>query len=119
MLALFARASAKDIADAGFLALAAMLSVYLGARLVTGDIAAILIETAIAMTLTVAARAAMTRWLPSIGIFIVIHGGYDAIFGPHTGVAEWYPPLCAGFDFLVGISLIIILHKKISASPSA
>lgn len=112
MLALFARQSDQQFADAGFVALAAMLSVYIGARLVTGDLWAIVVEATIASIVTVAARLAMARWLPAIGLFIFAHGVYDALAGPHTGVAGWYPPLCAGFDMIAGIGLLIILERR-------
>ena len=114
MLALFARGSARTVADAGFLALNAMLSIYIGARLVTGTMTEVLVETAIATAVVVATRLAMMRWLPAIGIAIFLHGIYDAVFGPHTGVADWYPPLCAGFDMIVGAGLLVILHRRIA-----
>jgi len=66
MLALFARLSAEKLADSGFAALVAMVSVYLGARLVSGDMRDILIETAIASFWVIATRLAMLRWLPFI-----------------------------------------------------
>ena len=112
MLTLFARLPAKPLADQGFLALVAMVSIYLGAELVTGSLTSILIETAIATVAIIAAKLAMVRWLPAIGIAIVLHGCYDAFVGPHTGVAEWYPPLCAGFDFFVGAALVWLLMRK-------
>lgn len=113
MLALFARASSRTLADTGFLALNAMLAIYIGARLVTGTMTEVLIETAIATSVVVATRLAMMRWLPAIGVAIFLHGIYDALFGPHTGVASWYPPLCAGFDMVVGVGLLIILHRRL------
>jgi len=49
MLALFARLPAAKLADTGFLALNIMLAVYIGARLVSGSLGEVLIETAIAL----------------------------------------------------------------------
>lgn len=112
MLALFVRASAKTLGDAGLIALAAMLAIYIGARLVTGTTGEIVAEMGIATFVILLARWAMTRWPPAIGAAIFLHGFYDAIVGPHTGVASWYPPLCAGWDFVVGIGLLVILHRK-------
>ncbi len=112
MLALFARLPAAKLADTGFLGLNVMLAVYIGARLVSGDMGDVLTETAIATVWIVMARLAMLSWLPSAGIAIFFHGMYDAFVGPHTGVADWYPPLCAGFDLLVGIGLTWLLFKK-------
>lgn len=114
MLALFARLPAPKLADTGFLGLNVMLAVYIGARLVSGEFTDVLIETAIATVWVVLARLAMMRWLPAIGVAIFFHGLYDAFVGPHTGVAEWYPPLCAGFDLLVGVALVWILLRKTS-----
>ncbi len=116
MLALFARLPAPKLADTGFLGLNVMLAVYIGARLVSGEFDEVLFETALASVWVVLARVAMLRWLPAIGIAIFLHGLYDAFVGPHTGVAEWYPPLCAGFDLLVGLALVWLLLGKESAT---
>ncbi len=89
-----------------------MLSVYVGARLVTGSFSETILEIAIASIATVLTRVAMQRWLPAIGIAIFLHGIYDALAGPHTGVADWYPPLCAGFDLVVGTRLMVILMRS-------
>ena len=112
MLALFARGSAQTLADTGYLALVAMLSIYIGAELVTGDLASFAIETSVASVVVIATRLAMQRWLPAIGIAIFLHGIYDALLGSYTGVADWYPPLCAGFDMVVGVGLVVFLKLK-------
>lgn len=119
MLALFVRATARTLADAGFVVLNIMLAIYIGARLVTGSFADVMIEVALASAVTVIVRLAMTRWMPAIGAAIFLHGMYDAFVGPHTGVAGWYPPLCAGFDWVVGIALIVILIRKIGRENAA
>ncbi len=119
MLALFARLQAARLAETGFLGLNVMLAVYIGARLVSGEFADIMIETGIATVWVIVARLAMMRWLPAIGVAIIFHGLYDAFVGPHTGVADWYPPLCAGFDLLVGLSLISILQRKQRVAATA
>ena len=114
MLALFARLQATKLVDTGFLGLNVMLAVYIGARLVSGEFADIMIETGIATVWVIVARLAMIRWLPAIGIAIFFHGLYDAFVGPHTGVTSWYPPLCAGFDLLVGVALVCMLMRKVA-----
>lgn len=116
LLALFSRASAKTLALNGYFALIAMLAVYIGARLVTGSLEAIVAEMVLATVAVIAARLAMDRWLPAIGAAILLHGGYDALVGPSTGVIWWYPPLCAGFDLVVGVGLIALLMRKTTAS---
>lgn len=115
MLALFARLPAKALAQQGFLALAIMVWIYVGARLVSGSLEDILFEAIFALVAVGITQLAMTRWLPAIGVAIIFHGVYDAFVGAHTGVAEWYPPLCAGFDFVVGAGLVAILLRKTRA----
>ncbi len=112
LLALFARLPAKALAQQGFLALNAMLAIYVGAQLVSGTLNEIIFETVFAVVAAGLTQVTMLRWLPAIGIAIALHGVYDAALGPHTGVAEWYPPLCAGFDFVVGVGLIALLIRK-------
>ena len=77
-----------------------------------------MIETAIASAAAGFAWLAMARWKPAIGVAILLHGCYDALVGPHTGVAEWYPPLCAGFDWVFGLALMIILIRKSASHAS-
>ncbi|MEP3051092.1 MAG: hypothetical protein ABJP48_08305 [Erythrobacter sp.] len=112
LLAVFVRLPAKPLANYGFLVFAIMLSIYLGARLVTGSFGQVVIEFAAVNIALGLAKFAMSKWLPSIGLVILMHGAYDAVFGPHTGIAEWYPPLCAGFDLVVGFGLIFVLMRK-------
>ena len=116
LLALFARMGNRALAEGGFVALVAMLAVYLGAELVTGTLNSMIIEMAAASAVTIAARLSMLRWPPALGIFVFFHGLYDAFFGAATGVAAWYPPLCAGFDVVVGIGLVAILYFRQSAA---
>ena len=112
LLALFARMGNRALAEGGFIALASMIAIYIGAELVTGSLASIITEMAVGSAVVLAARLTMLRWPPAIGIFVFLHGLYDAFFGASTGVASWYPPLCAGFDVVVGIGLIAILHTR-------
>lgn len=116
LLALFARMGNRALADGGYIALVAMLAIYLGAELVTGSLTSIITEMAVTSAVIVLARVAMMRWPPAIGVFVFLHGLYDAFFGASTGVAAWYPPLCAGFDVVVGIGLVAILHRRRSTS---
>ena len=106
----------RALADGGYIALIAMLAIYLGAELVTGSLTSIITEMAVTSAVIVLARIAMMQWPPAIGVFVFLHGLYDASFGASTGVADWYPPLCAGFDVVVGIGLVAILHRRRSTS---
>ena len=116
LLALFARMGNRALADGGYIALIAMLAIYLGAELVTGSLTSIITEMAVTSAVIVLARVAMMRWPPAIGVFVFLHGLYDAFFGASTGVAAWYPPLCAGFDVVVGVGLVVVLQRRRSTA---
>ncbi len=112
-LAVAARLSSTIIAAQGVIALTAMLSIYIGVQLVSGDLTDVIFESLFACVFVGGTLLAMRRWIPAIGAAILLHGLYDAFVGPHTGVAGWYPPLCAGFDMIVGAGLIgILTHKE-------
>ena len=116
LLALFARMGNRALAEGGYIAFVAMLAVYIGAELVTGTFDSIITEMVAASSVAVFARLAMLHWPPAIGVFVLLHGLYDALLGPSTGVAEWYPPLCAGFDVMVGAGLVGVLHLRNSTN---
>ena len=84
----------------GYLALAVMLSIYIGAQLVTGSLADIGLELLFATIMLVAARLVMARWLPGIGAMIVAHGSYDAFLGAPAPL-PWTGPVDI---FLVGFT---------------
>ena len=65
LLALFARMGNRALADGGYIALIAMLAIYLGAELVTGSLTSIITEMAVTSAVIVLARVAMMRWPPS------------------------------------------------------
>lgn len=112
MLALFSRLPLKEMANQGFIAFAVMVWIYVGVRLGVGSIEEILLESLFALTACGLVQLAMLKWRPVIGLAILLHGAYDAAIGPHTGVAQWYPPLCAGFDLVVGAGLFLILRRE-------
>lgn len=112
LLALFARLPERQLAMQGFIVFAVMLWIYFGARLVSATDEQILYEGMFALVAGAIAQGSMLKWPPAIGIAIFLHGIYDAVIGPHTGVADWYPPLCAGFDLVVGTGLFLVLLKK-------
>jgi len=96
----------------GYLALAIMLSIYLGAYLVTGTTQKIIHETILATIALGFATVFRSKWPLGIGIMILAHGAYDHFLGTHSGVADWYPPMCAGFDVIVGLGTIILMLKQ-------
>ncbi len=111
LLLLLSRLPMRQFAMQSFFAFAIMLWIYVGARLVSGSIEVILYETLFAIIAGGIAQLAMAKWPPSIGVAILLHGGYDAFFGHHAGVAEWYPPLCAGFDLVFGLGVFLLLRR--------
>ena len=88
-----------------------MLWIYVGAQLVSGTLDHIIAESVFALVAGGAVQALTLKWPPCVGVAILFHGVYDAIMGPHTGVADWYPPLCAGFDLVVGVGLTAFLLR--------
>lgn len=111
----FWRSSNEALAQAGFVALVAMLSVYIGAHLVSSDLMRILAETGFATVIAAIALYVRDRSPVWIGALILGHGAYDYSIGHGAGVADWYPLLCAGFDVTVGLGLIYRLSRKATA----
>lgn len=105
-LAAYWRVSREALAQAGFLALLAMLSIYIGAHLVSSDILRIVMESGFALLVMGIALYVRDRWPLIIGFMILGHGAYDFSMGHSSGVAHWYPLLCVGFDVTVGLGLI-------------
>ncbi len=55
-----------------------------------------------------------TRWPPLVGVGWLLHMLWDIVLHPggHPGfVPSWYPPLCLGFDVLVGVALLIRFRR--------
>jgi hypothetical protein len=113
-LAAIWRVSREALTQAGFLALLMMLSIYVGAHLVSSDIPRIVIESAFALVGLAIAFYVRDRWPVIIGFLILGHGAYDFTMGHSSGVAHWYPVLCAGFDVTFGAGLI---YKFLRAPP--
>lgn len=109
------RSSNAALAQAGFIALIAMLSIYVGAHLVSSDLIRILAETGFALVVAAIALFVRDRWPVLIGALILGHGAYDFLMGHAAGVADWYPLLCVGFDVTVGLGLIYRLSRKATA----
>lgn len=110
-LVVYWRFKTDTIAQAGVLALGIMLGIYVGANLVTSDLSRVLVETLVGSIALGIAMLFQRKWPMGIGVLILCHGGYDFLLGHSTGVAEWYPPLCVGFDIVVGAGLIYRLSR--------
>ena len=96
----------------GYLALAIMVSIYLGAYLTTSNIHLILKEFFIGLIFLGLATVFRKVWPLGIGLLVLTHGAYDHFLGPASGVAEWYPPVCAGFDVIVGSGLLFLMLRN-------
>lgn len=104
-LATYWRFKTATIAQAGVLVFGIMLGIYVGAHLVTSDLTRVLIEVAAGSVALGLAMLFQRKWPMGIGLLILGHGGYDFFLGHSTGVADWYPGLCVGFDIVVGAAL--------------
>ena len=85
--------------------------VYAGAMLAERPpalvIALELVISAVVFTLAAVGLRASTS---ALAAGYVLHGFWDLLHRPSavpTRVAAWFPPLCAGFDFVVAIALLI------------
>ena len=112
----FLKSSQRALAQNGYLALAMMLMIYIGAHLVSSDTQRIIYETVFAVIVLAVATLVRKSWPLGIGIMVLGHGAYDHIFGAQSGVADWYPAMCAGFDVIVGLGLIILIFKQTKQS---
>ena len=96
----------------GYLALAIMVSIYLGAYLTTDNLHLMIKEFFIGLGFLGLATVFRKAWPLGIGFLVLTHGAYDHFFGHHSGVADWYPPVCAGFDVIVGSGLILLMLRN-------
>ena len=85
--------------------------VYAGAALAqkppTGIVLIELVIAAIVFCCAAVGLRAQTGWLAA---GYIVHGVWDLLHHPRavpTRVASWFPPLCAAFDFVVAIALLI------------
>ena len=108
----FLKSSSRTLTMNGYLALAMMISIYLGAWLVTGPFEKLAIETLIGVAALGLATVFRSKWPLGVAIMVLLHGAYDHFLGAPSGVADWYPPVCAGFDVIVGSGLIFLMLRK-------
>lgn len=104
-LAIYWRMKPATIAQVSVLTFGIMLGIYVGAHLVTSELPRVLIEIAGGSVALLLAMVFQRKWRMGIGLLILGHGGYDVLMGHSTGVADWYPGLCVGFDVIVGLGL--------------
>ena len=100
----------SQIFAAGVLALIG--GVYVGFAAVDGRAAVITIETAVAVSFALGAMVALQLEPWWIAAGYILHGVWDWLHNtPAFGhaVPRWYIPLCAVYDVLAGIGLLLIL----------
>ena len=100
----------RAVAQTGYLAFVIMLSIYFGAHLVSSADPRIAAEAVFVAAAIAFARIGMKRDPRLIGALTLAHPLYDLLFGPQTGVADWYPGLCLGFDVVLGFGLVWLLR---------
>jgi len=112
LLFLYRNASQRVLVRNAYLALAIMLAIYLGAHLVSSDLQRIIFETVFASAILVGAAWLIRIHPVNIASLIILHGAYDVMFGHDSGIADWYVPMCLGFDVVLGIGLIYLIAKQ-------
>ncbi len=108
----FLKSPAKLLSRNGYLALAMMLMIYLGAYLATGTFVRVMYEIVFAALVLGLGLYFKKLWPIGIAGLVFLHGGYDHFLGAKSGIADWYPPLCAGFDVVVGLGLGYLIFKR-------
>ena len=101
------RVAPGRIANAGHFALGMILALYIGARLASGPLSAVLAECAFASGMLIASFASLRLWPKGVGGIIVAHGIYDQLFAHDAGMPDWYPPFCLGVDVVLGLAILV------------
>lgn len=108
----FFKASTRRLVQNGYLALGLMLAIYVGAHLVTSSFERAALEFTIASVVLALAAYLRGAWPLGVAFLVGLHGVYDFMFGVSSGVPAWYPPVCVGFDFVVGPGLAFLILKQ-------
>ena len=76
---------------------------------------AILIEIVIACIFSGFALAGALRWPILLGVGILLHGVFAFSHGyliNNSGVPDWWPAFCGGFDIVFGLWIIYLFQVK-------
>ncbi len=68
------------------------------------------LELAVAAAVFVCAVIGLRASTPYLAAGYVLHGAWNLLHHPNavpTRVARWFPPMCAAFDFVVAVALLI------------
>jgi len=104
----------QKFAQAGHFALGMIVALYIGARLASGSLEAVLVESAFAATMLIASLICLRLWPRGVGVLLVGHGVYDQVFAHDAGMPIWYPPFCLGVDIVLGIAIIALAQRQTS-----
>lgn len=108
----YLKAPTKSLALMGYVSLAMMLMIYLGAHLVSSDFTRLSYETAFAVIVLGFAGWFRKSWPLGVALLVLAHGAYDHFYGHASGVADWYPAVCVGFDVVVGLGLAVLILRN-------
>lgn len=103
--------SLKGLAHMAYLYFTAMLMIYLGAYLVTGDMQRLGAETLGALIASGLAVYLKRVWPMGMALSVFGHGLYDYFLGHASGVMDWYPGVCAGFDLVAGLGFLFLMMR--------
>ncbi|MEO0463706.1 MAG: hypothetical protein AAF127_11285 [Pseudomonadota bacterium] len=102
----------ESIAQAAHFALGMILALYIGARLASDSLTAVLVESGFAAAMLLASLLCLRHWPRGVGILIIGHGIYDQIFAHDAGMPVWYPPFCLGVDVVLGLGIVALVRPK-------
>lgn len=108
----FMQSPVRTLAQNGYVALAMMLMIYVGAHLAASDFTRIMQEMVFSSLVLWIAYYLRGAWPLGVAALITLHGAYDFVAGAESGVAPWYPSVCVGFDFIVGPGLAFLILQQ-------
>ncbi len=106
------RASIGAILNNAHITIVIMVAIYLGAHLSNSAGGRQIAELGMVTAFIILSRILQTRWPAGVGVLIMMHGVYDLVLGPSSGIASWYPAFCGGFDIVAGMALVVIVVRK-------
>ncbi len=109
------RASIGAMLKNAHITIVIMVAIYLGAHLSNSADGRQIVELGVVMAFIILSRVLQVRWPAGVGVLIMMHGVYDLILGPSSGIASWYPAFCGGFDIVAGVALTVLVTRKSQA----
>ncbi len=113
------RSSIGAILKNAHITIVIMVAIYLGAHLSNSAVGRQILELGVVMSFIILSRILQIRWPAGVGVLIMMHGVYDLILGPSSGIVSWYPAFCGGFDIVAGVALTVLVTRKSKAEQKA